>query len=139
MSEVKVQKQKKERGLFLKIFFYAIPIMLTGLLQLLYNTADQIVVGQFSGDENALAAVGSSAALTGLIAGFCINLTSGSNVLISQFIGAKNKEGIERAVHTSMTFSIIIGLGLCALGMIFAKPLHILLGTLPGIFDNALL
>ena len=50
MTEVKKQKHSKERGLFIKILFYAIPIMLTGLLQLLYNTADQIVVGQFSGD-----------------------------------------------------------------------------------------
>ena len=136
MDAVKV---KKERGLFLKLILYAIPIMLTGLLQLLYNTADQIVVGQFSGDENALAAVGSSAALNSLIAGFCIGLTSGSNVIIAQFIGAKNGEGVSKAVHTSMTFSLVIGLCVCALGLAVAKPMHLLLGTMPDVFDDALL
>ena len=74
-----------------------------------------------------------------MIAGFCIGLTSGSNVLISQFLGAKDKKGIERAVHTSMTFSIIIGLGMCGVGMLFAKTLHNILGTMPEIFDSALL
>ncbi len=136
MDAVKV---KKERGLFLKLILYAIPIMLTGLLQLLYNTADQIVVGQFSGDENALAAVGSSSALNGLIAGFCIGITSGSNVIIAQFIGAKNGEGVSKAVHTSMTFSLIIGICVCALGLAVAKPMHLLLGTMPDVFDDALL
>ena len=136
MDAVKV---KKERGLYLKLILYAIPIMLTGLLQLLYNTADQIVVGQFSGDENALAAVGSSAALNSLIAGFCIGLTSGSNVIIAQFIGAKNGEGVSKAVHTSMTFSLVIGLCVCALGLAVAKPMHLLLGTMPDVFDDALL
>ncbi len=130
---------KKERSLFLNLILYAIPIMLTGLLQLLYNTADQIVVGQFSGDPNALAAVGSSAALNGLIAGFCIGLTSGSNVIIARFIGAKNKDGVTNAVHTSMTFSLIIGLCVCALGLGVAKPMHLLLGTMPEVFDEALL
>ncbi len=130
---------KKERSLFLKLILYAIPIMLTGLLQLLYNTADQIVVGQFSGDPNALAAVGSSSALNGLIAGFCIGITSGSNVIIARFIGAKNGEGVSKAVHTSMTFSLLIGLGVCALGLGVAKPMHLLLGTMPNVFDDALL
>ncbi len=128
-----------EGPLFSKMLLFALPIMLTGILQLLYNSADSIVVGRFSGDPNALGAVGCTASTTGLLINMLMGLGAGTSVLVSQFFGAKNSSGISRTVHTSISAGLIGGVLIAVLGELLAEPLLALLGTKPDLFDSALL
>ena len=79
--------------LFSQIFFFALPIMLSGILQLLFNAADTIVVGRFAGNE-ALAAVGSVGSLNNLIISLFIGLSVGANVLVARYTGSRNDDAL---------------------------------------------
>ena len=125
--------------IFWRLTTYSIPIMLTGLLQILYSMADNIVVGRFSGDDLALAAISSSNTLTNTLINIMLGFSLGAGILISQYYGAKNEEAVSRSVHTSMTFSAIVGLAFGALGFIFARPILMLLKVPAELIDNALL
>lgn len=98
---------------------YTIPIMLSGLLQLMFNAADVAVVGRFAGD-NALAAVGSTGSLTSLIVNLFIGLSVGTNVVAARARGAGNDAQLSRVVHTSMLLAFIVGVVLSIVGMVFA-------------------
>ena len=87
-------------------FFF--PILLGAFFQQMYNTADAIIVGRFVGTQ-ALAAVGSTSAFVNLINGFFIGLSTGATVIASQFFGAKDHSGTEKALHTGITLSVILG------------------------------
>lgn len=114
-------------NLFLKIVKFCFPLMLMGILQLLYNAADLIVVSNFSDDPNALGAVGSTGSLINLTVNLFMGLSVGTNVLCAKLYGAKNHERIGKVVHTSILISFIIGLFLMVFGIIFAKDLlHIM-------------
>ena len=126
---VSSKKDFTQGKLFWPIFLYTLPIIATGVLQLLYNMADQVVVGRFSGDANALGAVGSSAALTSLFVNLFLGITAGTSVTVAQMLGAKKHDDVEKAVHTSITFGVFLGVGLGALAFALAKPLLLLLGT----------
>jgi len=128
-----------EGPLFSRIFLYAVPIMVTGILQLLYNAADQMVVGRFSGDPNALGAVGSTSSLNNLIINFLIGISVGSSVVIAQAYGAKKSEEVSRAVHTSITFGFIGGVALSVIGFFICEPVLILMGTKEVFIKNAVL
>ena len=91
-----------------KMIVFAIPLMLSGCLQLLFNTVDVIVVGRCVGDT-ALAAVGSTGALTNLIIGLFMGLSVGTNVLCAQGFGAGRTKDVQDAVHTSVLISLIFG------------------------------
>ena len=91
------------------IFAFALPVMLSGLLQLLYNAADVVVVGKYAG-HTSLAAVGSTGALVTLITNLAIGLAVGVNVIIARHIGANDTHRANRALHTSATLAIIIGI-----------------------------
>lgn len=106
---------------FKKIILFCIPLMLTGILQLLYNAADLIVVGQFSGEDNAIGAVGSNGALINLIVNLFMGLSVGSNVICANRFAAKDKDGLSRIVHTTITVSVLTGAFLGVIGFIFAK------------------
>ena len=113
------------RGLL--AFFF--PIMLGTLFQQLYNTVDAVVVGRFAGKE-ALAAVGGSAAqILNLIIGFFVGLSSGATVIVSQFFGARDADGVSRSVHTAMWLSLATGLLMTALGLALAPWLLALMNT----------
>lgn len=107
---------------------FAIPLMLTGILQLLYNAADMIVVGQFTGSI-ALAAVGGTASLINLIVNMCIGLSIGANVTIARTIGAKDAPRAASATHTAITVSVIGGVLLMVVGLTLSTPLLALMGT----------
>ena len=92
-----------------KIFIFAIPLILTGLLQLAYNTADVVVVGRFAGSE-ALAAVGSTGSLINLLLNVFIGLSMGSGVMVARHIGAKDEKRVHNCTHTAMLMSIICGI-----------------------------
>ncbi len=123
---------------FKNFIFFIIPIVLSGFMQQLYNTADTLVVGKFVGDT-ALAAVGSTASITHFILNLFIGMSVGANVVCARFFGACNKIGLSRAIHTSITLSIISGVFLAIIGFIFTKPLLILMGTPNDVIDSATL
>lgn len=121
-----------------KMLLFALPLMLSSMLQLLFNAADIIVVGQYCGD-NSLAAVGSNSALINLLTNVFIGLSIGANVLVAKFYGAGHDKGVEETVHTAMLLSLISGLILTALGEIFATQLLVLMKTPDAILDLATL
>ena len=110
-------------NLFKKIVVFCLPLMLMGILQLLYNAADLIVVSNFSGDDNALGAVGSTGSLVSLTVNLFMGLSVGTNVICANLFGAKEHDRIEKVVHTSILLSFIIGTILGIFGFIFAGEL----------------
>lgn len=114
--------------LWRKILLFSIPLMLSGILQLLFNAADIVVVGRYVG-SNALASVGATSSLINLLTNLFIGLSIGSNVLIARYYGAKNIEATRETLHTSILLSLISGLILAFIGVILANPLLSLMGT----------
>ncbi len=104
------------------IIKFAIPLMITGVLQVLFNAADIMVVGKF-GSEHSLAAVSSTSSLTGLIVNLFIGLAVGTNVLCARFFGARDGKALSETVHTSVLISVIIGAMLTVVGIFSAEPL----------------
>ncbi len=101
-----------------KILLYALPLILSGILQLLFNAADIVVVGRFAADGNtALAAVGSTGSLINLLVNLLIGLSTGATVLVSRYTGAKEQAGVERAVHTAVTVAAIGGVAVGIFGV----------------------
>lgn len=139
MLNAKRSKSFTEGPLFFKILMFALPIMLTGVLQILYNMADNIVVGQFSGDPNALGAVGSTSSLNNLVITMITGTAAGTGVVVAQCIGAKRDNDVSRAVHTALIFSLFAGLSLGAIGLIISRPALELIGTQAVLLDNAVL
>ena len=121
-----------------KILRFAIPLMLSGILQLLFNAADIVVVGQFTGSD-ALAAVGSTGPLNNLIVNIFLGLSIGSSVLVARYYGAKDWENVQDVVHTSMLLSLIAGVVLIFVGIFLAKPLLGVMGTPDKVLDQAVL
>lgn len=108
--------------LFSKIVAFSLPVMLSNVLQLLYNAADGIVVGQFEGDI-AFAAVGSNGALITLITCMIVGLSVGVNSVTACLYGAGDRDGVHRAVHTAMLLSLICGVLIGIFGYVFCIPL----------------
>ena len=114
--------------LFVKIVVFAVPLILSGILQLLFNAADIIVVGRFAGSES-LAAVGSTSALINLLVNVFIGLSVGANVLVARYFGGQQTRDLEETVHTAMVMAAGGGVILIAIGVILADPLLELMGT----------
>ncbi|MBQ7922915.1 MAG: MATE family efflux transporter [Clostridia bacterium] len=110
------------------IIRYTLPLIATNILQRLYTTADNIVVGRFNGHV-ALAAVGSTSSLINLILNLCTGISIGANVIVAQNYGARNEEGVRKSIHTSVLVSIIGGLLFALLGFFLATPLLSLMDT----------
>ena len=110
------------------VFLFSVPLMATALLQMLFNAADIIVVGKFSG-EIALAAVGATSSLVFFITSLFNGISVGCNVVISRCIGARDSEKVQHAVHTSMWLSLVLGLVLTVVGCTISRPFLELLGT----------
>jgi len=124
--------------LFSSILIFALPIMAMNILQLLFNTADMVVVGNFSG-SGALAAVGATGALINLIVNLFMGLSVGTSVVVAQDYGAGQLYAVSRSVHTSIAISIISGLVVMVLGLVLCKPLLVLMGTPVDILDLSVL
>ncbi|MBO5144023.1 MAG: MATE family efflux transporter [Lachnospiraceae bacterium] len=125
-------------SVFQKMLFFAIPLMCSSILQLLFNAADIVVVGRFAGD-NALAAVGSNTALINLLTNLFVGLSIGSNVLTAQYYGAKKPADLKETVHTSMLLSICSGVILTVVGIISARWLLELMQAPPEVLSLAVL
>lgn len=136
MNEKKNTVLMTEGGIFKNLLFFATPLILGNLLQQMYNAVDSIIVGNYVG-SNALAAVGAGASLIYLLIAFSLGASVGAGVIVSQYLGAKEKEGIHKAVHTAMTISIILGLILTAGGILFSRKLLVMMNTPAEILDDA--
>ncbi len=111
-----------------KLLVFAFPLMLSGILQLLFNAADIVVVGRFAGSQ-ALAAVGSTGAVSNLIINAFIGLSIGANVLVARSVGAGQREEASQAVHTAILLSLLCGAALVVIGVALSRPLLELMGT----------
>lgn len=125
-------------SVFSKMLFFALPLMCSSILQLLFNAADIVVVGRFAGD-NALAAVGSNTALINLLTNLFVGLSVGSNVLTAQYYGAKRNHDLKETVHTSMLLSIYSGVLLTVIGLAGARGLLELMQAPPEVLELAVL
>lgn len=121
-----------------KIIKFAVPLGLSGILQLLFNAADMVVAGQFAGSQ-ALAAVGSTSALINLIINLFIGLSVGVNVLVARAYGSGKMNELNDIVHTAILTSIISGVALVFIGCGLSRPLLTVMGTPDDVVDQAVL
>lgn len=121
-----------------KMLRFSLPLMASGVLQLLFNAADVIVVGRFAGD-NSMAAVGSNAALISLLTNLFVGLSVGANVLAARYLGAKREREARRTVHTAMLLAFCGGVALVAAGVAMARQVLIWMQAPPAVLDLAAL
>lgn len=127
---IKTQQDMTEGPLFGKMLKFALPLMATGLLQVLYNASDMIVVGNFSpSGANAMGAVGACASLINLIVNLFLGLSVGAGIVVAQNVGAKRFKDVKNIIHTSFLASLICGVALAIFGFFMAEPLLLLMGT----------
>lgn len=138
------EKQKRstvnmtEGPLFVKILLFTLPVMVTNLLQTFYSAADMMVVS-LSSEENAVGAIGTTGAMINLVLNIFMGLSIGANVIVARRIGAGDREGVSRAVHTSLIAGLALGVvGVCV-GMPVARPLLSLMGARDDLLDLAVL
>ena len=135
------QQQKKtllmtEGSIWKSILLFSVPLILGNLLQQLYNTADSVIVGNFLG-SNALAAVGSSGSPIYLLIGFSQGVAVGAGVVVSQYLGAKDKKETRIAVHTSLAIAAILGLILTVGGIAVSRTLLVWMNTPDEVLGDA--
>ncbi|MBR6473919.1 MAG: MATE family efflux transporter [Lachnospiraceae bacterium] len=111
-----------------KMLKFAVPLMLSSILQLLFNAADVVVVGKFAGDD-ALAAVGCTGSLINLLINLFMGLSVGANVMVARHFGAKRDDELRKSVHTSMLLSMLGGLLLTGVGVMFTEGILELMET----------
>ena len=143
MAQTILEEKKKSRlmtegSIWKSILLFSVPLILGNLLQQLYNTADSIIVGNFVG-SNALAAVGSSGSPIFLLIGFSQGIAVGAGVVVSQFLGAKDREGAHTAVHTSLALSAILGAILTVCGIAVSRALLTAMNTPAEVLEDAVL
>ncbi len=115
---------------------YAIPLILSGILQLLFNAADMVVVGRFCG-STSVGAIGATGSLINLLVNLFMGLSTGSGVIVAMSIGKGDRKETHRAVHTAMVLSVIVGIMVTVVGMICARPLLQLMDTPADVLDLA--
>lgn len=126
-----------EGSIWKGIVSFAIPLFLGNLFQQLYNTVDSLIVGNYLGSD-ALAAVSSSGSLIFLLVGFINGIAVGAGVVISKYFGAKDSEGLRKAVHTDVAFGLAAGVFLTAVGMFLAPQILVLMGTPESVLQNSI-
>ncbi|MGN0316911.1 MAG: MATE family efflux transporter [Lachnospira sp.] len=138
-SDLSVRKYEMDMcsgSVFGKMLLFCIPLMLSSILQLLFNAADIVVVGRFAGD-NALAAVGSNTALINLLTNFFMGFSIGGNVLVARYFGAKKQKDLSDTVHTAMTISLLSGILLTLIGVVGARQILVWMDTPDAVIDLA--
>jgi len=121
-----------------KIILFALPLAASSVLQQFFNAADLAVVGRFASSQ-AMAAVGSNAAVINLIIGLFVGLSVGANVLIASLIGSRHSEEISIAVHTIISVALITGVFLVFLGIVLSRPILTMMGAPEDVMDLAIL
>lgn len=125
-----------EGSIVKKLLQFSVPLIFSSLLQILFNTADVIVVGRFAGD-NSLAAVGSTGSLINLLVNLFVGLSIGTTVVVANFFGAEKKQEVKDTVHTAILLSIISGIVLTLIGIFGAKKILILMQSPKEVLDLA--
>lgn len=133
---------QKQKPLLAQILSFVVPLIATSVLQLLFNTADAIVVGRFGGDtpeacEAALAAVGSCASLITLIINLFLGLSVGAGVCVAQSYGAEDRDAVHATVHTAVPLSAVLGLAVTVIGFFGAPVFLRWMGTDTAAIDQA--
>lgn len=121
-----------------KLISFSLPLMLSGILQLLFNAVDIIVVGRFTGRQ-ALAAVGSTTALINIFTNLFIGISLGANVLAARFYASGKEKEMSETVHTSITLALISGLVMALAGVLLARFALKLMGTPDDVIDQSVL
>ncbi len=121
-----------------KLISFSLPLMLSGILQLMFNAVDIIVVGRFSGSQ-ALAAVGSTTALINVFTNLFIGISLGANVLAARFFAAGKHEEMSQTVHTSILLALISGVTMAFVGLLFSRGALELMGTPGDVIDQSTL
>ena len=121
-----------------KLITFALPLMLSGILQLMFNAVDIIVVGRFSGSQ-ALAAVGSTTALINVFTNLFIGISLGSNVLAARLYAAGKEKEMSEVVHTSIAMALVSGVVMGIIGVLFAGPALEVLGTPEDVIGQSVL
>ena len=121
-----------------KILFFSAPLIVSNLLQVLFNVADIAVVGRFAG-ASALGSVGSTTILVTMFTSFLIGVSGGINVLTALYLGSGDRKGVRETVHSALLFSALTGLVLLLIGAVFSKGILQLLNTKPELIDGAVL
>lgn len=138
MSNPSAARNITEGVIWKQLLSFFFPILLGTFFQQMYNTVDTIIVGRFVGTQ-ALAAVGSTGALISLLNGFFVGLSSGATVLVSQFFGASDRQGVQKALHTGIGLSLVLGLLITLLGLCFGPTVLQMMKTPADCLDDAVL
>ena len=136
MSQKNTSRSITEGVIWKQLLSFFFPILLGTFFQQMYNTVDTIIVGRFVGTQ-ALAAVGSTGALISLLNGFFVGLSSGATVLVSQFFGANDHQGVQKAVHTGIGLSLVLGLIISFFGLSFGPQILQLMKTPADCLEGA--
>ena len=136
MSQKLAARNITEGVIWKQLLSFFFPILLGTFFQQMYNTVDTIIVGRFVGTQ-ALAAVGSTGALISLLNGFFIGLGSGATVLVSQFFGASDRDGVRNALHTGVGLALMLGLLISFLGLCFGPQILKMMKTPADCLDGA--
>ena len=123
-------------GVVKAILLFSIPLLIGNIFQQLYNTADSVIAGNFI-SKQALAAIGSSNSLINLLIGLFLGIATGAGVIIAQYYGAKDKEKMQWAVHTSIAFSLIGGVILTVAGVLLSPQILKWMGTPDEIMEQS--
>lgn len=134
MNKKRYEMNMCEGPLLKQIIIFAIPLMLSGILQLLFNAADIIVVGRFTGSES-LAAVGSTTSLINLLVNLFIGISVGANVLFGRFCGAQDEKNASETAHTAICTAIYGGIIMIFVGLLVARPMLELMATPDNVID----
>ena len=110
------------------MLLFALPLIFTNLLQMLYNATDMIVVG-LSSEPDAVGAIGTTTSFAALIVSLFIGLSIGANVVVARHIGAKDEKRASRALHTSVVIALIFGIVGAVIGVAVARPVMMLMGN----------
>lgn len=137
-------KSSKQKGLMTEgiiwkqIFIFSIPLLLGNLFQQLYNAVDSVIVGNYIGSQ-ALAAVGSSAPVINLLISFFMGLSIGAGIIISRYYGARNIEGLQEAIHTSLAITFIAGIAMIFIGVLLSPYILQWVGTPDDVMNSSIL
>lgn len=138
-----MKKQKQimmtEGKLFPNIVLFSLPLMLSNILQVLFNMSDIAVVGKFASGPEPLGSVGSCAIPVSLFTGLLIGMGGGINAITARYIGAGDRDKVRKTTHTSLIISLAYGILIMIIGLLVIEPLLVLLGTKEELIDGAIL
>lgn len=121
-----------------KILLFSVPLILSNLLQLLFNAADMIIIGQYS-TTNALSAIGATSSLINFFVNVIIGISVGANVVVARYFGSKKEDEIHDAVHTSITICLILGFSIGLLAIFLCRPILQKMDTPDNVIDLSVL